>query len=91
MIGQYLSNTNKNATVTILQNFLELNKAKLFCNSFFLHSFIFCWKLEPFGIPILHSFSLETVVVEHIRATPSVFYNKIVLVRCNIKNNTTII
>ena len=28
MIGQYLSNTNKSATVSILQNFLELNKAK---------------------------------------------------------------
>jgi len=27
MIGQYLSNTNKNATVSISQNFLELNKA----------------------------------------------------------------
>ena len=27
MIGQYLSNTNKRATVSILQNILELNKA----------------------------------------------------------------
>jgi len=27
MIGQYLSNTNENATVPILQNFLQLNKA----------------------------------------------------------------
>ena len=27
MIGQYLSNTNENATVSILQKFLELNKA----------------------------------------------------------------
>jgi len=29
MIGQYLSNTNKKATVSILQNILELNKAWL--------------------------------------------------------------
>jgi len=28
MIGQYLSNTNESATVSILQNFLELNKAQ---------------------------------------------------------------
>ena len=28
MIGQYLSNTNENATVSILQKNLELNKAK---------------------------------------------------------------
>ena len=28
MIGQYLSNTNENATVLILQNFLQLNKAQ---------------------------------------------------------------
>jgi hypothetical protein len=27
MIGQYLSNTNEKATVSILQNILELNKA----------------------------------------------------------------
>ena len=27
MIGQYLSQTNENATVPVLQNFLELNKA----------------------------------------------------------------
>jgi len=27
MIGQYLSNTNENATVPILQKFLQLNKA----------------------------------------------------------------
>ena len=27
MIGQFLSNTNESATVSILQNFLELNKA----------------------------------------------------------------
>jgi len=27
MIGQYLSNTNENATVSILQKFLQLNKA----------------------------------------------------------------
>jgi len=27
MIGQYLSNTNERATVSILQNILELNKA----------------------------------------------------------------
>jgi hypothetical protein len=27
MIGQYLSNTNESATVPVLQNFLELNKA----------------------------------------------------------------
>jgi len=27
MIGQYLSNTNENATVSILQKNLELNKA----------------------------------------------------------------
>ena len=27
MIGQYLSNTNENATILILQNFLELNKS----------------------------------------------------------------
>jgi len=27
MIGQYLSNTNEIATVSILQKFLELNKA----------------------------------------------------------------
>jgi hypothetical protein len=27
MIGQYLSQTNKSATVPVLQNFLELNKA----------------------------------------------------------------
>ena len=30
MIGQYLSNTNENATVSIFQNFLELNKAPVF-------------------------------------------------------------
>jgi len=29
MIGQYLSNTNEKATVFILQNILELNKAWL--------------------------------------------------------------
>jgi len=29
MIGQYLSNTNESATVSISQNFLELNKALL--------------------------------------------------------------
>jgi len=29
MIGQFLSNTNESATVLILQNFLELNKASL--------------------------------------------------------------
>jgi len=28
MIGQYLSNTNERATVSILQNILELNKAQ---------------------------------------------------------------
>ena len=28
MIGQYLSNTNEKATVSILQNILELNKAQ---------------------------------------------------------------
>jgi len=28
MIGQYLSNTNEKATVSILQNILELNKAR---------------------------------------------------------------
>ena len=28
MIEQYLSNTNEDATVSIFQNFLELNKAK---------------------------------------------------------------
>jgi hypothetical protein len=27
MIGQFLSNTNESATVSILQNLLELNKA----------------------------------------------------------------
>ena len=27
MIGQYLSNTNESATISILQKFLELNKA----------------------------------------------------------------
>jgi len=27
MIRQYLSNTNENTTVPVLQNFLELNKA----------------------------------------------------------------
>jgi hypothetical protein len=27
MIGQYLSQTNESATVPVLQNFLELNKA----------------------------------------------------------------
>jgi hypothetical protein len=27
MIGQFLSNTNESGTVSILQNFLELNKA----------------------------------------------------------------
>ena len=30
MIGQYLSNINEKATVLILQNILELNKALLF-------------------------------------------------------------
>jgi len=37
MIGQFLSNTNESATVSILQNFLELNKALLprkFCKIF---------------------------------------------------------
>jgi len=29
MIGQYLSNTNERATVSVLQNILELNKALL--------------------------------------------------------------
>jgi hypothetical protein len=29
MIGQYLSNTNEKATVPILQNILELNKARI--------------------------------------------------------------
>ena len=29
MIGQYLSNTNEKATVSILQNILELNKASI--------------------------------------------------------------
>ena len=29
MIGQYLSNTNEKATVSILQNILELNKAHI--------------------------------------------------------------
>ena len=29
MIGQYLSNTNESATVYILQNFLEVNKARM--------------------------------------------------------------
>jgi len=28
MIGQYLSNTNEKATVSILQNILELNKVQ---------------------------------------------------------------
>ena len=28
MIGQYLSQTNESATVPVLQNFLELNKAQ---------------------------------------------------------------
>jgi len=32
MIGQYLSNTNEKATVSILQNILELNKAQLSTN-----------------------------------------------------------
>jgi len=31
MIGQYLSNTNENTTIPILQNFLELNKALVYC------------------------------------------------------------
>jgi len=30
MIGQYLSNTNENATVSISQKILELNKALLY-------------------------------------------------------------
>jgi len=30
MIGQYLSNTNESATISIFQNFLELNKAQVF-------------------------------------------------------------
>jgi hypothetical protein len=30
MIGQYLSNTNERATVSILQNILELNKAYIY-------------------------------------------------------------
>ena len=29
MIGQYLSDTNEKATVSILQNILELNKARV--------------------------------------------------------------
>jgi len=29
MIRQFLSNTNESATVSILQNFLELNKASM--------------------------------------------------------------
>jgi len=29
MIGQYLSQTNESATVPVLQNFLELNKAQV--------------------------------------------------------------
>jgi len=29
MIEQYLSNTNESATIPILQNFLELNKAQI--------------------------------------------------------------
>jgi len=33
MIGQYLSNTNENATVSILQKFSELNKAVLLFTS----------------------------------------------------------
>jgi len=32
MIGQYLSNTNERATVSILQNILELNKASFSCS-----------------------------------------------------------
>jgi len=35
MIGQYLSNTNENATVSILQNFLQLNKALALRKDFF--------------------------------------------------------
>jgi len=31
MIGQYLSNTNENATVPVLQKILELNKAQIVC------------------------------------------------------------
>ena len=34
MIGQYLSNTNESATVSIFQNFLELNKALM------LHAYV---------------------------------------------------
>jgi len=31
MIGQYLSNTNENATIFILQIYLELNKTPFVC------------------------------------------------------------
>jgi len=40
MIGQYLSNTNESATIPILQNFLELNKAELTflsCDRYLIH------------------------------------------------------
>jgi hypothetical protein len=33
MIGQYLSNTNERATVSILQNILELNKGPSECEN----------------------------------------------------------
>jgi len=39
MIGQYLSNTNENALIPILQNFLQLNKA-IYENKNELHSLV---------------------------------------------------
>jgi len=49
MIGQYLSNTNEKATVLILQNILELNKAlyyrvvqvTFFCTSIYTEDYYY--------------------------------------------------
>ena len=48
MIGQYLSNTNEIATVSILQNILELNKAQRWMDADVLSTvFYLDWALPP--------------------------------------------
>jgi len=42
MIGQYLSNTNERATVSILQNILELNKAQINIQYVINHEVYYC-------------------------------------------------
>jgi len=56
MIGQYLSNTNERATVSILENILELNKDKAYITVLALDS------LQGWARPTINSYLILGLV-----------------------------